>query len=47
MEVNCTHGVPVPCELCVFYALKILKAHCLRLSQISIKKMHGGYGLIG
>ncbi len=46
MEVNCTHRVPVPCELCVFYALKILKAHCLRC-QISIKKMHGGYGLIG
>ena len=27
IEVNCTHRVPAPCELCVFYALKILKAN--------------------
>ena len=31
MEVNCTHRVPAPCELCVFYALKILKANYLIL----------------
>ena len=31
MEVNCTHRVPAPCELCVFYALNILKANYLIL----------------
>ena len=35
MEVNCTHRVPAPCELCVFYALKILKANYLILLPIS------------